>query len=68
VIYWPYLSFPLSDRRKSGFLVPEFGQSTRSGFEVKTPYYFNLAPNYDYLLTPTLLSSAACSSATNSAT
>jgi LPS-assembly protein len=55
VIYWPYLSFPLSDRRKSGFLVPEFGQSTRSGFEVKTPYYFNLAPNYDYTLTPVLL-------------
>jgi LPS-assembly protein len=56
VIYWPYLSFPISDRRKSGFLVPEFGQSTRSGVEVKTPYYFNLAPNYDYLLTPALLS------------
>jgi len=56
IIYWPYLSFPLSDRRKSGFLVPEFGQSTRSGFEFATPYYFNLAPNYDYLLTPTLLS------------
>ncbi len=52
IFYWPYLSFPLSDRRKSGFLVPEFGQSTRNGFEVRQPYYFNLAPNYDYLLTP----------------
>jgi LPS-assembly protein len=56
IFYWPYLSFPLSDRRKSGFLVPEFGQSTRSGFEVALPYYVNLAPNYDYLVTPTLLS------------
>lgn len=56
IIYWPYLSFPLSDRRKSGFLVPEFGQSTRSGFEFAMPYYFNLAPNYDYLLTPMLMS------------
>jgi LPS-assembly protein len=56
LIYWPYLSFPLSDRRKSGFLVPEFGQSTRSGFEFSAPYYVNLAPNYDYLVTPTLLS------------
>jgi len=56
IFYWPYLSFPLSDRRKSGFLVPEFGQSTRSGFEAAVPYYVNLAPNYDYLVTPTLLS------------
>jgi LPS-assembly protein len=56
IIYWPYLSFPLSDRRKSGFLIPEFGQSTRSGFELSQPYYLNLAPNYDLLLTPTLLS------------
>ena len=56
VVYWPYLSFPLSDRRKSGFLVPEVGQSTRSGLELRTPYYVNLAPNYDYLVTPTLLS------------
>lgn len=55
IFYWPYLSFPLSDRRKSGFLIPEFGQSTRSGFEVRQPYYFNLAPNYDYLLTPAWL-------------
>lgn len=56
VFYWPYLSFPLSDRRKSGFLVPEFSQSTRSGFEFALPYYFNLAPNYDYVATPTFLS------------
>lgn len=56
LVYWPYLSFPLSDRRKSGFLVPQFGQSTRSGFELQVPYYFNLAPNYDYLLTPVILS------------
>lgn len=56
VIYLPYLAFPLSDRRKSGFLTPEFGQSTRSGIEVRAPYYFNLAPDYDYLLTPVLMS------------
>ncbi|MEJ2514100.1 MAG: LPS assembly protein LptD [Gammaproteobacteria bacterium] len=55
VIYWPYLSFPLSDDRKSGFLIPEFGQSQRSGVEVSLPYYFNLAPNRDYLLTPVYL-------------
>lgn len=57
LIYWPYLSFPLSDRRKSGFLVPKFGQSTRSGFEFALPYYWNVAPNYDLMVTPTFLSS-----------
>jgi LPS-assembly protein len=56
VIYLPYMAFPLSDRRKSGFLTPEFGQSSRSGIEIRAPYYFNLAPNYDYLLTPVLMS------------
>jgi LPS-assembly protein len=56
IVYWPYLSFPLSDRRKTGFLIPEFGQSSRSGFEIGVPFYLNLAPNYDYLVTPTLLS------------
>jgi LPS-assembly protein len=56
ILYWPYLSFPLSDRRKSGFLIPEFGQSTRSGFEFAVPYYLNLATNYDLTLTPTWFS------------
>lgn len=61
LVYLPYLSFPLSDRRKTGFLVPEFGQSTRSGLEVRAPFYLNLAPEYDLLVTPTLLSSRGLS-------
>lgn len=56
IVYLPYMSFPLSDRRKTGFLIPEFGQSSRNGLEISAPFYFNLAPNYDYLLTPVLLS------------
>jgi LPS-assembly protein len=56
LLYFPYLSFPISDKRKSGFLVPEFARSQRSGFEFAAPYYFNLAPNYDYLLTPVYMS------------
>jgi LPS-assembly protein len=55
VLYTPYLSFPLSDARKSGFLNPTFGTSNNSGFEFATPYYFNLAPNYDWTLTPRIL-------------
>ncbi len=56
VLYLPYLSFPLTDARKSGFLWPSIGSSEKTGLQVSTPYYFNLAPNYDLTLTPTLLS------------
>lgn len=56
VLYIPYLSFPLTDARKSGFLWPSIGSSEKSGLLVSTPYYYNLAPNYDLTLTPTLLS------------
>lgn len=53
VFYWPYLSFPIDDRRKSGFLYPQFGSSSAgSGAFLATPYYLNLAPHYDATLTP----------------
>ncbi|MEY3219142.1 MAG: assembly protein LptD [Pseudomonadota bacterium] len=55
VLYLPYLSFPLSDKRKSGFLMPSGGYSKNRGIEINTPYYFNLAPNYDATLTPRLM-------------
>ncbi|MEQ6885417.1 LPS-assembly protein LptD [Salicola sp. Rm-C-2C1-2] len=53
VMYIPWLSFPIDDRRKSGFLYPSFGTSnTGSGLFVATPYYLNLAPHYDATYTP----------------
>jgi LPS-assembly protein len=51
-LYLPYLSFPIDDRRKSGFLAPTFGNSSHSGFMASVPYYLNLAPNYDATLEP----------------
>jgi LPS-assembly protein len=55
-IFWlPYMSFPLDDRRESGFLYPDIGYSDRRGMDVSIPYYFNLAPNYDATLTPRLM-------------
>ena len=56
VFYMPWVSFPLSDRRKSGFLVPTYGMGGSRGFELTTPYYFNLAPNYDATLTARAMS------------
>ncbi|MBU3672784.1 MAG: LPS assembly protein LptD [Sinobacteraceae bacterium] len=52
ILYLPYISFPLGEQRKSGFLIPDIGFSSRSGLELAIPYYFNLAPNYDLLLRP----------------
>ena len=53
VFYWPYMSFPIDDRRKSGFLYPQFGSSNAgSGAFLATPYYLNLAPHYDATVTP----------------
>jgi len=56
-IFWtPYIDFPLNDERKSGFLAPSLGFSTFSGFDITTPYYLNLAPNYDATLVPRIIS------------
>jgi LPS-assembly protein len=48
----PYLTFPVKKERKSGFLMPTYGTTSRSGLEFSLPYYFNLARNYDMTLTP----------------
>jgi LPS-assembly protein len=50
ILYSPYLTFPLSNERKSGFLPPIYGSSNQRGFEIALPYYLNLAPNYDATL------------------
>ncbi len=55
VAYLPVLTFPIDDRRRSGFLVPGLGYSDTLGMDLRIPYYFNLAPNYDLTLTPRLL-------------
>jgi len=52
----PGMSFPLSDKRKSGFLPPTIGLDSLSGLELTVPYYWNIAPNRDATLYPTLMS------------
>lgn len=56
IFYWPYLRFPISDERQSGFLMPEFGRSDQLGTELAVPYYWNIAPNFDTTITPQVLS------------
>jgi LPS-assembly protein len=52
ILALPTMSFPLSDARKSGWLPPTFNLDSRSGLEVAAPYYWNIAPNRDLMLTP----------------
>ncbi|TVR94113.1 MAG: LPS-assembly protein LptD [Wenzhouxiangellaceae bacterium] len=52
ILYSPWLSFPLDDQRKSGFLYPSLGFSSDDGFDLRVPWYWNIAPNQDATLTP----------------
>ncbi len=56
LFYFPYMSFPIDEQRKTGFLAPELRQSDFSGNELHLPYYLNLAPNLDATLTPVVIS------------
>lgn len=56
IAYMPYFSHPdPTVKRKSGFLIPRPSHSQDLGYGVETPYFFNLAPNYDFTFSPTFL-------------
>lgn len=56
VLYVPYITFPINDKRKSGLLFPDIGSSNRYGTFYSQPIYLNLAENYDMTLTPEYMS------------
>ncbi|MSP86537.1 MAG: LPS-assembly protein LptD [Methylotenera sp.] len=56
VLYTPWIGFSYSNQRKSGLLAPTYGTTTRSGFEVAVPYYWNISPNKDATITTRELS------------
>lgn len=56
LLYTPWIDFPLNGNRKSGFLTPTI-KGGSDGIELITPYYLNLAPNYDATIRPHLISS-----------
>ncbi|MGQ0442784.1 MAG: LPS-assembly protein LptD, partial [Methylophilaceae bacterium] len=47
LLYAPWLSFSFNNERKSGFMAPTVGSTSRSGFETLVPYYINIAPDKD---------------------
>src|SRR5690606_13066584 len=42
--------------KKTGFLTPTYGMTSRSGLDLSVPYFINLAPQYDLTLIPRYLS------------
>ena len=53
----PAISFPLTEKRKSGLLPLTAGVDNVSGSTLALPYYWNIAPNRDATITPTLMTS-----------
>jgi LPS-assembly protein len=58
LMYLPWMSFPLSSERKSGFLFPSIGNTSVNGVQLSVPYYWNIAPNADFTFQPILYSKA----------
>lgn len=56
LLYLPWLSFPLDDRRKTGFLYPTFSTTSDNGLDFAWPFYWNIAPNLDATFTPRYIS------------
>lgn len=52
IFYAPYLTFPLNDQRKTGFLTPSYGSDEESGNIIEVPWYWNIAKNQDATITP----------------
>ncbi|NLS12376.1 LPS assembly protein LptD [Vibrio sp. SM6] len=56
IFYMPYLTLPVGDTRKTGFLFPSISYGSNDGFELEVPFYWNIAPNYDLTFTTLYMS------------
>jgi LPS-assembly protein len=52
ILYAPWFTFPIDDRRKTGFLYPSLSNTNDNGIEFGIPWYWNIAPNQDATLEP----------------
>jgi LPS-assembly protein len=56
ILYTPYATYPIDDRRKSGLLFPKIGQTNETGLDLSMPVYWNIAPNRDMTIIPRYMS------------
>ena len=52
VFYFPYIKFPIDDRRSSGLLIPDVDVNQENGLDITQPIYWNIANNYDSTISP----------------
>jgi len=52
IFYFPYLNFPIDNRRTSGMLVPSISTGGRNALDVTVPFYWNIAENMDLTFNP----------------
>ncbi len=52
----PRFSFPISPKRKTGFLAPVIARRENTGLELHIPWYWNIRPNLDATFVPRLTS------------
>ncbi|WMY94795.1 MAG: LPS assembly protein LptD [Arsenophonus sp.] len=57
IFYSPYLVLPIGNKRRTGFLLPNITYSAKSGLDLKIPFYWNIASNYDLTIIPKFMSS-----------
>jgi LPS-assembly protein len=55
VVRVPSFAFPMTGQRRSGLLPPTIESNSIDGFTYSQPYYWNIAPNRDLLITPRLM-------------
>jgi LPS-assembly protein len=52
MFYAPYFAVPIKGERQTGFLIPNVSHSKRDGFFLATPFFWELAEDYDLTITP----------------
>ncbi|MDR2386074.1 MAG: LPS assembly protein LptD [Deltaproteobacteria bacterium] len=52
LFYAPYFAVPIKGERQTGFLMPTVEYSKRDGFFLATPFFWELAEDYDLTITP----------------
>ncbi len=52
VLYVPWMKFPITSQRQTGWLYPDLRYEGERGGVVRLPFYWNLAPNRDLVVIP----------------
>ncbi len=52
LLYVPWMKFPVTSERQSGWLYPDLRYEGQRGGVIRLPFYWNLAPNRDLVMMP----------------